>query len=267
MAGKRKPGSKKHGRDQIAAERGEAESDDVQWQTVVVLAVAKAEGHDFLTPAQYLHVVDLAKQLVGFGARRFDSALTIAKLQEFWELKDKGGVLGRLNVRVYFKYEVDRNEIIVLSTYKKEDDGKAPSHILLRLRNRLRAYLNGELQEGRTIYEKKKWEFNDNLSPSANCSVAEVSRRVLTDDYNYEAKSARGPTLRALGLYKSITGTVKTRSKGRSRSTRIATKGEVLRRTQRDRENAGGNLASRVDATAAAEDGRADRGPSSWAIG
>jgi hypothetical protein len=150
-AGKRKP--RKDASDDHNTSSDET-SRNIKWQTVVVLSVAKAEGRDFLTEVQYLHIVDLIKQLVGFGAKQFKTALTIEKIQEFWELKDKGGVLRKLNVRVYFAHVVERNEIVVLSTYKKEDDGKAPAHILVRLRNRLRAYLAGELAAGKSIYTR-----------------------------------------------------------------------------------------------------------------
>jgi hypothetical protein len=121
-------------------------------QVVAVIAVAKKEGRSFLSPAQYLHVTDLVKQLTGFGVRQFESNLRIEPLGDFWELKDKGGVLRRLNVRVYFAHVDQRNEIVVLSTYKKEDDGPAPAHIIYRLKNRLRLYLDGELTEGVTYF-------------------------------------------------------------------------------------------------------------------
>ena len=119
------------------------------WQTVVVLPIVAKEGWDELTPGQYQHVKDLLKQLVGFGRREYESNLTIAPFGEFWELKEKGGVLGRKNIRVYFRFDSEANEVVVLHTYKKEDDGQAPPHIMIRLKNRWNLYKAGHF--GRVV--------------------------------------------------------------------------------------------------------------------
>ena len=115
----------------------------VSYQKIDVLPIAAKEGWEMLTPGQYLHIKDQVRQLVGFGIKRYESNLTIAPFGDFWELKDKGGTLGRKNVRVYFAFNSELNKIIVLHTYKKEDDGAAPPHINLRLKNRYRLYLQG----------------------------------------------------------------------------------------------------------------------------
>ncbi|BBO32100.1 hypothetical protein [Lacipirellula parvula] len=125
-----------------------------KYQEVVVLGVAAKEGYDVLTPGQYLHVKDLIKQLVGFGRREFGSILRLEKLDEFWELKEKGGTLGKKNIRVYFKFNGDGNEVVVLCTYKKEDDGSAPPHIVFKLRNRWRLYQKGDFQDNCIRYQR-----------------------------------------------------------------------------------------------------------------
>jgi hypothetical protein len=125
-----------------------------QWQKVVVLELPRREAREFLTIGQYVHVTDFVKQLVGFGRRAYDMTMRISPLGDFWELKEKGGLLGRINVRVYFAHVKENNEIVVLSTFKKEDDGQAPSYIIYRLRNRLRLYLAGELREGIIEYQR-----------------------------------------------------------------------------------------------------------------
>lgn len=124
------------------------------YQTVVVLNIAAKEGGDELTPGQYLHVKDLVKQLVGFGRQEYESQLRIEKFGDFWELKEKGGVLGKKNIRVYFKDNIAENEIVVLSTYKKEDDGQAPDHIRIRLKNRWNRYLKGDFKNHVIRYRK-----------------------------------------------------------------------------------------------------------------
>ena len=123
-------------------------------QTIDVLGVAAKEGWEILTPGQYLHVKDLIKQLVGFGRREFESNLKIGPFGDYWELKDKGGTLGKINIRVYFAFESDLNKIVVLHTYKKEDDGQAPPHIKQKLNNRFRLYKQGHFKENTITYER-----------------------------------------------------------------------------------------------------------------
>lgn len=117
-----------------------------RWQQVVVIPPVVKEGHDELTPGQYLHVKDQVKQLVGFGARRFDSELRIEPFEEFWELKDKGGVLGSKNIRVYFAFEQKVNDIVVLKLDKKEQQNMARPALKYILKNRLRLYRDGHFR-------------------------------------------------------------------------------------------------------------------------
>lgn len=127
----------------------------VKYQKVVVPTIVRKESREFLEIGQYIHMTDLIKQLSGFGRREYESELRIEKFHEFWELKDKGGVLGRKNVRIYFSHEQDINEIVVLHAHKKEADGKPSPNMRFRLRNRLRLYRSGELKDGLVSYEKK----------------------------------------------------------------------------------------------------------------
>ena len=118
----------------------------VQYQDVVALQIACSEGRDILTAGQYEHVKDLLKQLVGFGSQSYDKMIHVEPIGDFWEFKEKGGVLGKINLRVYFAHIKSRNEVVLLHSYKKEDDGKVGPHMQIRLRNRTRQYLAGELK-------------------------------------------------------------------------------------------------------------------------
>jgi hypothetical protein len=122
------------------------------WQEVFVPQIVRLEAREFLTIGQYVHVTDFVKQLVGFGRKDYDRTMRIEEIQGFWELKEKGSVLGKINLRVYFTYVSESNKIVILSAYKKEDDGAAPPHIILRLKERLRAYHRGDFDEGAIVY-------------------------------------------------------------------------------------------------------------------
>jgi hypothetical protein len=124
----------------------------ITWQRLVLIPIMIREGRDELTDGQYLHIKDHLKQLTGFGARRFATQLRIAPFEEFWELKEKGGVLGKKNIRVYFFYDSTANDIILLMTDKKEDDGQASPSIKYTLRNRLRLYRQGHFAGALTFY-------------------------------------------------------------------------------------------------------------------
>jgi len=126
-----------------------------QTQTVVVLGVAAKEGRADLTPGQYVHMSDLIRQLVFFGSRAYEIELRIEKFGDFWELKDKGGVLGKKNMRVYFAFNPETNEVVVLKTYKKEDDGSPPPSLKVGLRNRYREYLRGALNDHLIRYRRR----------------------------------------------------------------------------------------------------------------
>lgn len=122
------------------------------WQTVVVPTVVRRESREFLTIGQYVHVTDFVKQLSGFGLQRYDRTMCIAPIDEFWELKEKGGLLGKINVRVYFAVIKHANEIAVLHAYKKEDDSQVHPSVLLLVRQRHRRFMGGELRAGAITY-------------------------------------------------------------------------------------------------------------------
>ena len=131
-------------------------SKQTDWQRVVVIGIAAKEGWEELTPGQYLHLKDLVKQLVGVGRKEYESHLNIGPFGDFWELKEKGGTLGRKNMRVYFRFDSNVNDVVVLHTYKKEDDGQAPPHIKTRLKNRWNCYLRGDFDDSLITYERSE---------------------------------------------------------------------------------------------------------------
>ena len=121
--------------------------------TVVVLGVAKKEGRKILSKTQYDHIVDVLKRLVDFGDKEKLADVRIERIRSFFELKEKGGVLGRINLRVYFGTAPNDRELIVAMTYKKEDDGRPPPHIVILVEDRLEEYLAGGLRKSATKYE------------------------------------------------------------------------------------------------------------------
>ena len=120
---------------------------------VSVLASAKKQGRKVLSARQYLHAIELVKQLADFNDPAAVADLRIEPIEDFYELKDKGGLLGKINLRIYFGYFPKLNEIVVVHVYKKEQECQLPRHIIITVQARIRNYRNGGLRNGMTVYE------------------------------------------------------------------------------------------------------------------
>ena len=96
----------------------------------------------------------MAERLVDFGDKQGLSDLSIEPIGSFWELREKGGVLGRINLRLYFGIFPEDGELVIAKTYKKEDDGKTPQHIVDQVEHRLEGYKMGGRKKSDSVYQK-----------------------------------------------------------------------------------------------------------------
>ena len=103
--------------------------------------VAVKEAKDFLDGPRYEHAVDLVKRLRDFGDSQQCADLDISPIRGFYELSDKGGVLGKINLRIYFSFFATWRTIVVLGAWKKEAERKTPGYIIDRMENRMDWYL------------------------------------------------------------------------------------------------------------------------------
>lgn len=124
-----------------------------EW-VVVALNVAKAEGRKILSKPQYEHIKEILERLVDFGDKEELSDLSIEPIGSFWELREKGGILGRINLRIYFGTLPEDWELVIAKTYKKEDDGKTPPHIVEQVEDRLEVYKAGGRKKSDSVHEK-----------------------------------------------------------------------------------------------------------------
>ncbi len=95
----------------------------------------------FLTAQQYWHVAGQIDEIACEVEPCRCPTADIAKIKDFWELKDKGGPLGKINLRVFFFVNTDRHEIVVLGVHKKEDEDQLRNSVIIRIARRLRLYL------------------------------------------------------------------------------------------------------------------------------
>lgn len=127
----------------VGVEKGGGPPPGYVWN-VWILDLAFEEAMSYLTQDQYQHVAMQFKEL----AREIDpshpATASVDAVEDFFELRDKGGVLGNMNVRVFFCLDKDRAAIVVLGTIKKQNNGPTPLGDKLRMARRRRKYFNGE---------------------------------------------------------------------------------------------------------------------------
>jgi len=112
--------------------------------SVYFLSSARDEAMDFLNDEQYAHAVDLVRSLASEQDPTHPVTVTVEAVEDYWELKDKGGVLGKINLRIYFTMNAKNKSIVILVAIKKEDDGQTPNWAKTRVRYRLRKFREGE---------------------------------------------------------------------------------------------------------------------------
>jgi hypothetical protein len=106
---------------------------------VQYLSTASNEAGSLLNEAQYAHAVDLLRALAYEDAPTSPKSVDVDAVEDFHELRDKGGILGKINLRIFFAVDGKSRTIVVLGVIKKEAEGPTPSWIKTRIRSRIRA--------------------------------------------------------------------------------------------------------------------------------
>lgn len=120
-----------------------------QW-SVWILDLAYDEAMKFLDESQYAYLSEQMRELAREKDPTHSQLLSVDAIEDFHELREKGGVLGKTNVRVFFAMDkrktagVDHHAIVVLGAVKKETEGKTPEGDRIRIKRRLRKYLAGD---------------------------------------------------------------------------------------------------------------------------
>lgn len=108
--------------------------------SVVVLDRARSEAAEFLSVPQYQHLAEQFRELARQGDPTHSATVSVRKIEDYWEVRDKGGILGNLNVRVFFGVDEVRRRIVVLGMIAKQYDGPTPLGDVRRMRRRWRLY-------------------------------------------------------------------------------------------------------------------------------
>ena len=130
----------------IGVREGHGPPPGYQWN-VAIIDLAFDEVISFLTPGQYEHMAMQVKELAREEDPTHSRTTSVGKIDEYYELREKGGILGKKNVRVFFGVDKSRQAIVILGGMKKENDGQTPSGTKIVMRRRWRKYVNGDYGE------------------------------------------------------------------------------------------------------------------------
>lgn len=110
---------------------------------VRLLDLAFEEAKGFLDDEQYDHLADQVKELAAQDDPTHSDTVDVRSIEDFHEIRDKGGVLGKINARVFFFVHDASRTIVILGAINKKNDGPTPTGDRLRMRRRMRKYING----------------------------------------------------------------------------------------------------------------------------
>lgn len=124
----------------VGVKRGGGPAPGYRWN-VQILDRAYDEARGFLDDDQYEHlrrqVCELARQHDPTHSKSID----VREIEDFHELRDKWGILGRMNVRVFFFVHKPSRAMVILGAINKTNDGPTPMGDKTRMRLRMRRYL------------------------------------------------------------------------------------------------------------------------------
>lgn len=112
--------------------------------SVAILDVAHREASELLTDVQYRHLAMQVKELAKQIEPTHSETVDVKKIEDYYEISDRGGVLGDINVRVFFGVHGQEPWIIVLGVIKKQNNGKTPMGDKIRMTRRWRKFKAGE---------------------------------------------------------------------------------------------------------------------------
>ena len=127
----------------VGVNQGDGPPPGFLWN-VWMLGFSQDEAGRFLNEGQYVHLAlemqDLATERSPSHSQRF----SIDAIEDFFELRDWGGILYPFNVRVYFGIDKSRSALVVLGVTNKQNNGPTPVGDKVRMRRRWKKYLRGE---------------------------------------------------------------------------------------------------------------------------
>jgi ABC-type transport system substrate-binding protein len=126
----------------IGVHKGAGPAPGYQWH-ILIVDFAYDEAMKFLDAAQYAHLAEQFQELARQDDPSRSLVVSVDAIEDFHELRDKGGVLGSKNVRVFYYVDKRNRSIVVVGATLKQNNGPTPQTVKVRIRRRVRDYMNG----------------------------------------------------------------------------------------------------------------------------
>jgi hypothetical protein len=132
----------------VGVHEGAGPAPTYQW-TVKILDIAYNEAREFLNEGEYQHMAMQVKSLATETNPSHSRLCSVDAVEDFHELRERGGPLGGKNVRVFFGLvsESGLKDIVILGAIIKQNNGPTPQGDKVRMRRRWRKYQAGEFSQ------------------------------------------------------------------------------------------------------------------------
>lgn len=124
----------------IGVHEGTGPPPGYQWN-VDILDQAFEEALAILNEDQYDHAAGQVKELAQQEDPTHSDTVDVQPIEDYFELRDKGGILRKINLRVFFGIHKPSRTVVVLGAIKKEKEGSTPVGVRISMRRRMRLYL------------------------------------------------------------------------------------------------------------------------------
>ena len=123
----------------VGVREGKGPPPGYEWN-IDIIEPSHSESMSFLNKEQYDHVASQIRELARQVEPTRSQAIDVRSVDDFYELRDKGGILQKINIRVFFCMCRSTRTIAVLGAINKKNDGKTPPHIRILMGYRMRRY-------------------------------------------------------------------------------------------------------------------------------
>jgi hypothetical protein len=124
----------------IGVKQGDGPPPGYRWN-IDLLDQAFQEAMAFLDEGQYGHMANQVRELARQEDPTHSDTVDVRPIEDYFEIRDKGGILRKINVRVFYFVHKPSRKIVVVGVIKKENNGPTPQGDKIRMRRRRRLYL------------------------------------------------------------------------------------------------------------------------------
>jgi hypothetical protein len=123
-----------------SSEVGEGESPGPLWN-VDQLDEVLGEVMSFLTRGQYAHLSAQVRELARTDDPTHSETIDIRQVHNFCEIRDRGGILQKINARVFFFVDRPTRTILILGASNTNHDRETPIGTIRCMQRRMRRHL------------------------------------------------------------------------------------------------------------------------------